>query len=214
MSKGHAGPAMYAALALKGFFPMEELETLNKPGTRLPSHTDMTKTPGVDMTTGSLGQGMSSATGMALAGKLDNKDHYVYCLLGDGEIDEGQCYEAFQFAAQQNLDNLIVFLDKNDKQLDDTTDKCLSLRDINAKLEAFGWDVHDVKDGHDVAAICEAVEASKAAKGKPSFITLHTIKGKDFPQALRIPNNPNMPVTMDNYKEACELLDKQIAELG
>ena len=215
MSKGHAGPTMYSALALKGFFPVMELETLNKPGTRLPSHTDMSKTPGVDMTTGSLGQGMSSSAGIALATKLDGKDNFVYCLIGDGEMQEGQCWEAFAFASQQKLDNYIVFLDKNVKQLDGTTDQCLSLGDTNERLKAFGWNAIEV-DGHDVVAICDAVEKAKSYKGtgKPTFITLNTLKGKDCPAALRAAVNHNMPLSMDDYKESCEVLDKQLAELA
>lgn len=214
MSKGHAGPTMYSALALKGFFPVKELETLNKPGTRLPSHTDMSKTPGVDMTTGSLGQGMSSSAGMALAAKLDGRDNYVYCLIGDGEMQEGQCWEAFAFASQQKLDNYIVFLDKNVKQLDGTTDQCLSLGDTSERLKAFGWNALEI-DGHDVVAICDAVQQAKSFKnGKPTFITLNTLKGKDCPAALRAAVNHNMPLSMDDYKESCELLDKQLAELA
>lgn len=216
LSKGHAGPTMYSALALKGFFPVEELKTLNKPGTRLPSHTDMTKTPGVDMTTGSLGQGMSSSAGMALAGKIDDKDHFVYCMIGDGEMQEGQCWEAFAFASHQKLDNYIVFLDKNVKQLDGTTDEVLSLGNVGERMTAFGWNYLEC-DGHDVVQIWETIEKAKSlnkATNKPTFITLHTCKGKGCPVALRAAVNHNMPLSMDDYKEAAVDLDKEAADLA
>lgn len=207
LSKGHAGPAMYAALALKGYFPQEELLTLNKPGTNLPSHTDHNKTPGVDMTTGSLGQGSSSAVGIALACKLKNIDNYVYCLVGDGECDEGQVWEALMFAAHNNLDRFILFVDKNGKQLDGNTEECLGLGDLKWKMESFGFDTVELPDGHDIAAICEAVERAKTIKNVPSAIILNTIKAKDVPAAQRVVNFHNMPFTMDDYLEACAFID-------
>lgn len=211
LSKGHAGPAMYAALALLGFFPEEELLTLNKPGTNLPSHTDHNKTPGVDMTTGSLGQGISSAVGIALACKLKKLDNYTYCLVGDGECDEGQVWEALMFAANYNLDKFILFVDKNARQLDGFTDECISLGDLKGKFEKFGIDTVELQDGHDVASICDAVERAKSVKGRPSAIILNTTKAKGVPAASRVVNNHNMPLTMADYEEACAFLDSQSA---
>jgi len=211
MSKGHAGPTMYAALALKGYFPMDELTTLNRPGTNLPSHTDHNKTLGVDMTTGSLGQGISSAVGIALACKLDRIDNYTYCLIGDGECQEGQVWEALAFAAQYKLNRFIVFVDKNAKQLDGPTEMCMDLGDLKMKFVDFGFNSIELLDGHDVEAICNAVEDAKKQKSKPSVIILNTIKAKDCPAAKRVPNDHNMPLNMADYEEACRMLDEQIA---
>jgi transketolase len=149
MSKGHCGPAQYAALALKGFFPMEELKTLNRVGTILPSHVDRNKTPGIDMSTGSLGQGVSAALGVALGLKIANKDNTVFSCIGDGEAQEGQVWETFQLAPQLGLDNFIVVMDNNKQQLDNFTCNICNLGDISKKLELFGWFVVDC-DGHDV----------------------------------------------------------------
>ncbi len=211
LSKGHAGPAMYAALALKGYFPEDELLTLNKPTTNLPSHTDHNKTPGVDMTTGSLGQGASSAVGIALACKLKGLDSYTYCLVGDGECNEGQVWEALMFAANYNLDKFILLVDKNAKQLDGFTDDCMSLGDLKGKIEKFGFDVIELQDGHDIAAICNAIERAKSVEHQPSAIILNTIKAKDVPAANRVPNNHNMVLSMADYEEACAYLDGQVA---
>lgn len=161
VSKGHAGPAMYAALALKGFFEVEELKTLNRLGTRLPSHTDRRRTPGVDMTTGSLGQGFSSGLGIAYACKLKGIDNYTYIILGDGELGEGQVWECALFAAAKGLSRVMVFVDANGYQLDGATDEVLPLGDVRRKFEEFGWEALDVKDGNDVEAICGAVEMAK-----------------------------------------------------
>ena len=178
LSKGHCGPALYATLALKGFFPMEELKTLNKLGTILPSHCDRNKTPGIDMTAGSLGQGVSCAAGIALGLQLDKKNNYVYAIIGDGEAQEGQVWETLSIAAQHNLDHFIVILDNNKLQLDDFTDNIDSLRDMTQKAKDFGWFAVDV-DGHDVEAINDAIEQCKAS-GKPGFINAHTVKGKGW----------------------------------
>lgn len=181
LSKGHAGPAMYAALALKGFFPMEWLDTLNQPPTNLPSHTDRTRTPGVDMTTGSLGQGASSAAGIAMAGKLRNKDYYTYLILGDGESEEGQVWEAAMFACAHKLDRLIAFVDFNEKQLDGTIEEIAGTVRFDQKFEAFGWNAIWVEEGNDVQAIWEAIDQAKASKNdKPTSIILHTVKGKGW----------------------------------
>jgi transketolase len=180
MSKGHAGPAVYAALALKGYFPLEWLETLNRPGTRLPSHCDRKLTPGIDMTTGSLGQGASAACGLALAQKMDGKGARTYLFVGDGECNEGQVWEAALFANQQRLDNLIMFVDYNHKQLDGTTEEVNDMGDMAAKFAAFGWSVQSI-DGGDVEAIEAAVMAAQAMAGKPSCIVLNTVKGAGVP---------------------------------
>ncbi len=177
MSKGHAGPAVYASLALKGFFPMDMLATLNQPGTSLPSHCDARLTPGIDMTTGSLGQGTSAAIGLALAQKMDELDSYVYLITGDGEINEGQCWEAAMFAPQYRLNNLVWFVDCNQKQLDGTTNDIMNLGDVAAKFASFGWHTQDI-DGNDIGAIQEAISIAKAETSKPSCIVLNTIKGK------------------------------------
>ncbi|MEG2042449.1 MAG: transketolase, partial [Hafnia sp.] len=152
LSKGHAGPALYSALALKGYFPREELATLNQNGTHFPSHPDRLLTRGVDATTGSLGQGVSIATGMALAHRLAGRKNRVFCILGDGELNEGQCWEAFQFIAHHNLNNLTLFIDYNKQQLDGTLDEVIKPFDLKAKFSAFGFDVVSVK-GDDIAAI-------------------------------------------------------------
>ena len=177
LSKGHSGPALYAALSLRGFFPREHCYTLNQNGTALPSHCDMRKTPGVDMTAGSLAQGFSAAVGMALAGKLDKKSYRVYTIVGDGESQEGQIWEAGMFAGNHGLDNLIAFTDNNGMQIDGTTDEINSLEPLDKKWEAFGWNVIKV-DGHDIAAIDEAIDAAEATKGRPTMVILKTVKGK------------------------------------
>lgn len=177
LSKGHAAPVLYAALARKGFFPVEELITLRKIGSHLQGHPDMKKVPGVDMSTGSLGTGFSAATGMALACQLDKKENYVYTLLGDGELQEGQVWEAAMSAAHYKLDNLIAFVDNNGLQIDGNIDDVLSPNPIDAKFAAFGWHVQ-VIDGHDFQQIAAAVAAAKAEKGKPSIIVAKTVKGK------------------------------------
>ena len=179
MSKGHAGPAMYATLGLKGFYPVEEAYTLNKPHTNFPSHTDRQKTPGVDLTTGSLGQGMSTAVGAALGNKMDGRDSHVFVFVGDGECDEGQVWEAAQFAAHYKLDHLICFVDYNKRQLDGACEDVMSHgKGIGAKFDAFGWNVIDLPDGNDVEAIYDAVQLAYDVKGKPTCIVLNTVKGK------------------------------------
>ena len=183
MSKGHAGPALYAALALKGFFPLDRLNTLNQGGTTLPSHCDRLKTPGVDMTTGSLGQGASMAVGLAKGAKMRGKDYFTYLILGDGECDEGQVWEAALSAAHLKLDNLIAFVDWNKQQLDGAVDDVLGLGDIAQKFREFGWHTQQV-DGHDIDALWRAVDQAKAAKGHPSMIVLDTIKGNGCRLAL------------------------------
>ncbi|MDD3540988.1 MAG: transketolase [Eubacteriales bacterium] len=177
MSKGHAGPALYATLALKGFFPMSWLETLNQPGTRLPSHCDRRLTPGVDMTTGSLGQGTSIAAGMALAKKLSRDDNRIFLFVGDGECNEGQVWEAAMFSAQHQLDNMVWFIDYNKKQLDGLLEDVMDILDIRQKFEDFGFDAVEI-DGHDPVAIRRAIDQVSDKNGKPGCIVLDTVKGK------------------------------------
>lgn len=196
VSKGHAGPAVYAALALRGYFPMDWLLTLNQPETRLPSHCDMNRTPGIDMTAGSLGQGISCAVGIAKGSKIRGDGATVYCIIGDGESQEGQVWEASMTAAQYKLDNFVLFLDYNRMQIDGEIKDVNDLLDPAAKWAAFGFDVQSV-DGHDVAAITAAVERAKARRdGRPSMIVLHTIKGRgvSFVEAAGFGNH-NMPIT-------------------
>ncbi len=177
LSKGHAGPAWYATLALKGFFPMEWLDTLNKLGTRLPSHANLNLTPGVDMTAGSLGQGFSCACGIALAKRLQHDNHYVYVITGEGELQEGQIWEAAMFAGNRKLDNMIVFVDANKFQIDGATSEVCNVEDICQKFASFGF-ATDRVDGHDTEAIDEAICRAKAQSGAPHCIVLDTVKGK------------------------------------
>ena len=177
LSKGHAAPALYGALAVKGFFPEDEIKNLRKPGSFLQGHPDMKGVPGVDMSTGSLGQGVSCAVGMALAGKVTGKDYRGYAVLGDGEIQEGQVWEAAMFAAHKKLDNLTVFIDNNNLQIDGTMDEVNSPYPIPEKFEAFGWHTVEI-DGHDFDQIEKAVEEAKSVKDKPTAVIIHTVKGK------------------------------------
>ncbi len=177
LSKGHAAPALYATLAELGVFPVEELLTLRKVGSRLQGHPDMRKLPGIEASTGSLGQGLSIANGMALAAKLDRKLYNVYVMLGDGEIEEGQVWEAAMFASHYKLDNLIAFLDRNRLQIDGETEQVMSIEPIADKWKAFGWEVREI-NGHDFKEIVDAVDWAKEVKGKPVMIVAHTVKGK------------------------------------
>ena len=177
LSKGHTAPGLYAALAQRGFFPEEDLLTLRKAGSYLQGHPNMNSVPGVDMSTGSLGQGISTACGMALAAKVKGKDYRVYTLLGDGEIQEGQVWEACMFASHYKLDNLCVIIDNNGLQIDGDVAKVMSPYPIVDKLEAFGFYTQAI-DGHDMEAIENALNAAKAVKGQPSAIVMKTVKGK------------------------------------
>ncbi len=181
LSKGHCGPGLYAALALRGYFPEDDLKTLNSDGTHFPSHCDMRKTPGIDMTTGSLGQGASAAAGLALADKLAGRRFTTYLILGDGELGEGQVWEMALFARQQRLDNLIAFVDANGQQLDGDVKDILDMGDIAAKFASFGWNAATVADGNDVASIRAAIDAALADRtGVPSAVILKTVKGKGW----------------------------------
>lgn len=210
LSKGHGGPAVYATLALKGFIPMEELHTLNRPNTHLPSHCDMKLTNGIDMSTGSLGQGFSAATGMAVAAKMDKKDLYIYAIVGDGESQEGQIWEAAMLAGSRKLDNFIAFTDYNKMQLDGFIEDVNGLYPLDKKWEAFGWHVQTV-DGHDVNAIAHAIDNAKKIKGKPSMIILDTIKGKGGFFCENMVASHNMNMDEETWKKAVELVDKEEA---
>lgn len=177
LSKGHAAPVLYAALAEKGFFPKEELSGLRHTGHMLQGHPDMKHIPGVDMSTGSLGQGLSAANGMALAGKLDKKDYRVYVLMGDGEMGEGQIWEAAMAAAHYKLDNVTAILDNNGLQIDGPTEQVMSTSPLSDKWKAFGWHVIEV-DGHDIESLLAAFEEAKATQGKPTLLLAKTVKGK------------------------------------
>ena len=177
LSKGHAGPVAYATFGLMGYYPMEEAYTLNHPHTKFPSHTDRKLTPGVDLTTGSLGQGVSTAAGMALAAKYQGKDCRVYTLLGDGEIEEGECWEAFMFANHYKLDNLCIMIDVNGLQIDGATKDVMPSEPLDQKFAAFNWNVIHV-NGHDYDALIAAFEAAAACKGKPTVLIAKTTKGK------------------------------------
>ena len=208
MSKGHAGPAVYAVLADKGYFDVCELDTLNKPETNLPSHCDMLKTRGIDMTAGSLGQGISCAVGMAKASKIMKDSAYIYCMVGDGESQEGEVWEAAMCASQFKLNNLITFTDNNKLQIDGATNEIMSIAPLDKKWEAFGWNVINVVDGHDVSEIDEAVEKAKKSTDKPTMIILNTVKGKgvSFVEAMGVKNH-NMPVTEEQRLQALKELE-------
>lgn len=202
-SKGHAGPGIYAALAVSGFFPYEQLFTLNRPKTSLPSHCDRLKTPGIDMTTGSLGQGASEACGLALADKLLGRDSKTYLILGDGELDEGQCWEAAMFAAGKGLDNMVWLIDWNKKQLDGWTEDILKNFDFEEKFRAFGFDACTI-NGNDVKAVYDAVTAP--GNGKPKAIVLDTVKGRGVKEIEETMSNHAMTVD-------AEVFDRWIAEI-
>ena len=212
MSKGHAGPAVYATLALKNFFPLDWLKTLNQHDTRLPSHVDRKLTPGVDMTCGSLGQGTSAACGMALGTKLDHSDRRVYLFTGDGELDEGQCWEAALFAGHHKLDNLVWFVDYNRKQLDGYTERVLDLGDLSTKFKAFGFNTIEI-NGHDVKAIDAALDLARTTKGKPTCIVMNTIKGKGLPSIEDVELNHHITLSMEDAEYAVKLLEQEIVQI-
>lgn len=207
-SKGHAGPCVYATLALKGFFPYEELQTLNQNGTNLPGHCDRNKVPGVDVTTGSLGQGLSIACGLALGAKLSRTDQRVFCVLGDGELDEGQNWEAALFAAHQHLGNLTAILDWNKMQIDGSNNEVLSLGDIGAKFTAFGWEVARV-EGRDIPGIHSKIEESGKNREVPFLIILDTVKGAGVPCIEAIENNHCIGFPKKLGEKALAELDEQ-----
>ncbi|MEA4848495.1 MAG: transketolase [Clostridiaceae bacterium] len=212
LSKGHCSPALYAILAEKGFFPKEDLLTFRKADSYLEGHPSMRCVPGVDMSTGSLGQGISAAVGMAMAGKMDKKDYRVYALLGDGELQEGEVWEAFMAAAHYKLDNLTAFLDHNGLQIDGKITEVMSPEPVADKFKAFGWNVLRT-EGHDIEKIIAAIRQAGEYKGKPTVIIAETIKGKGVSymedQAGWHGSAPNK----EQRDQAMAELDKALAEL-
>lgn len=210
VSKGHAGPAVYATLALKGFFPMEMLSTLNQGGTNLPSHCDMLKTPGIDFTAGSLGQGFSAAMGIALGNRVKGVDATVYTIIGDGESQEGQIWEAAEFAGAQRLDKVIAFEDLNGQQLDGYTKDIIpeEAESVRKRWESFGWDT-TVVDGHDVEALDNAIERAKKTEGKPHMIVMITQKSHGYVFGEGVKANHSMPVKPEQAEEAIRVLEER-----
>lgn len=212
LSKGHTAPGLYAALALRGYFPVEDLLTLRHTGSYLQGHPDMKNIPGVDMSSGSLGQGLSAACGMALAGKLHKKDYRVYALCGDGEIQEGQIWEAAMFAGFRELDNLCVIVDNNNLQIDGAIDEVCSPYPIDKKFEAFHFHAINI-NGNDFDEIKAAFDEAKAAKGMPTVIIAHTVKGKDvsFMENVadwhgKAPNDAEYEIAMEDLRKVGEAL--------
>lgn len=177
LSKGHCSPALYSVLAQRGFFEEKELKTFRNIESKFQGHPDMNKVPGVDMTSGSLGQGLSVANGMALASKLDKKNSRIYCMLGDGEVQEGQVWEAAMTSCHYKLDNLCVILDNNNLQIDGKVNEVMSIYPIDEKFKSFGFEVINI-DGHNISEIIDAFEKAKEVKGKPTAIIAKTVKGK------------------------------------
>ncbi|MCI8383337.1 MAG: transketolase [Clostridia bacterium] len=208
LSKGHCSPALYSCLANRGYFPIEDLKTFRNINSYLQGHPDKNKVPGVDMTTGSLGQGLSVANGMAIAGKMNNQKYRIYCILGDGEIEEGQIWEACMASNKYKLDNLCVILDNNNLQIDGTIEEVMSSYPIDEKFKSFGFEVIKI-DGHDIEEIIKAFEVAKNVKGKPTCVIAKTIKGKgiDFMenQATWHGKAPND----EQYRQAMEGLNER-----
>ena len=214
LSKGHTAPGLYSVLANKEYFPIEDLKTLRKLGSYLQGHPCMQETPGVDMSSGSLGQGISVAVGMALAGKMDNKDYRVYTLLGDGEIQEGQVWEAAMFAGARKLDNLVVIVDNNGLQIDGKVEDVCSVYPIDKKFEAFNFKTINI-DGHNFDEIRKALAEAKETKGMPTAIVMHTIKGKDVSFMEnnagwhgKAPNDEEYATAMADLDKISEQLEK------
>lgn len=213
LSKGHCCPSLYAVLAMKGFFPIEELPKLRKVGAMLQGHPDMKSTPGIDMSSGSLGQGISAACGMALAGKIDNEAYRVYTLLGDGECEEGQVWEALMFASHNKLDNLTVIIDCNGLQIDGSVEEVGGLEPLDKKLEAFGFEVFKM-DGHDFEDIERAVTAARNVTGKPSAIIAKTVKGKGVSYMENQVNWHGAAPNAEQYEVGRNELLAQLSDLG
>lgn len=212
LSKGHAAPALYAVLALKGYFPFDELKTLRKSDARLQGHPSMRMLPGLDMSTGSLGQGISAAAGMALAGKLDHKDYKVYAILGDGECEEGQVWEAAMFAAHKKLDNLVAFVDFNNLQIDGTLDEVNAPTPLPEKFTAFGWDVMEI-DGNNIPEILEALDRV-TANGKPTAIIAKTVKGRGVSYMENVCGWHGKAPNKEEYDIAMAELNDELGRLG
>ncbi len=210
LSKGHVCPIQYAALATLGYFPLDVLHTLRKEGSILQGHPDMKKCPGIDISTGSLGQGLACGVGMALCAKLDEKDYRVFVVVGDGEAQEGEIWEAAQTANKYKLDNLIVFVDNNNLQLDGTCDEVMPNIDLGKKFEAFGFENYEI-DGHDMQQIVDTLDKIRASKnGKPKCIFAHTIKGKGVSYMENECGWHGVAPNEQEYKQAMEELDAQM----
>ena len=207
LSKGHCSPALYAALAYRGFFNIEELKTFRNINSNLQGHPDKKNVPGVDMSTGSLGQGLSIANGMALAGKIDKKDYRVYCILGDGEIEEGQIWEAAMTANKYKLDNLCVIVDNNNLQIDGTIEEVMSSYPIDQKFRSFGFEIIKI-DGHDINEILNAFEVAKNIKNRPTCIIAKTIKGKGVSFMENKAEWHDKSPNEEQYNKAMEELNK------
>ena len=203
LSKGHCSPALYASLAERGFFDKKELKTFRKLGSKLQGHPDMNKVPGVDMTSGSLGQGLSVANGMAISAKMDNKNYRVYCILGDGEIEEGQIWEAAMTSSKYKLDNLCVIVDNNNLQIDGTIEEVMSSYPIDKKFKSFGFNVIII-DGHNFEEILGAFEQAKNTKERPTCIIAKTIKGKGIPYMENIVDWHGKAPNEEEYNKAIE----------
>ena len=212
MSKGHAGPALYSTLCLRGFFSKDKLLELNQGGGSLPSHCDMHKTPGIDMTTGSLGQGMSTAIGVALGSRMSGLQSYTYLILGDGECNEGQVWEGAMFASYNKLGGLIAFIDWNKQQLDGFTKDILDMGDFGEKFKSFGWHTQAV-DGHDPGKIKTAIVEAKNIKDKPSAIILDTVKGRGCNFAEGVAGNHHMNFTKDQIEKAIEIASQRLEDV-
>ncbi len=213
MSKGHAGPVLYVALAYQGFFPKEELKTINENGTNLPSHCDRLLTTGIDMTAGSLGQGLSCACGFAMSGRLRKQDHDVYCIVGDGESDEGMIWEAAMFAGHNKLDNLVGITDYNKLQIDGRTDEVVTLEPLADKWRSFNWEVMEM-DGHDWDDIYETIKAAREFEGKPVMIIAHTTKARGCMVVQDRPESHNIKVpTGEEFEKYMCALEHQDYEL-
>ena len=212
LSKGHVCPAQYAALAMKGVIPVAVLDTLRKEGSILQGHPDMKKCPGIDISTGSLGQGLACGVGMAIAGKMNEKGYHVYVALGDGECNEGEIWEACQTAYKYQLDNLIVFVDYNNLQLDGTCDEIMPPVDLAAKFRAFGFDVYEI-DGNDMAQMVAALDLAKTVKnGKPKCVFGHTVKGNGVSYMENQCGWHGVAPNDGEYKQAMEELDRQYVQ--
>ncbi len=212
LTKGHCAPALYGALAERGFIPREDINTLRRADSYLQGHPDMKNIPGVDMSTGSLGQGICAANGMALAAKLDGKDYRVYTILGDGECEEGQVWEAAMFAAHYKLDNLVAFLDFNGLQIDGDITKVMNPTPFDKKFEAFGWNVITI-DAHDIDEIKSALNKAKDCKGMPTLILAKSVKGKGVSYMENNPAWHGAAPNDEQYETAANELDAKIAEL-
>lgn len=212
LSKGHCCPSLYATLALKGFFSFDELKTLRHVGAMLQGHPDMKGTPGIDMSSGSLGQGVSAACGMAIAGKFDKKDYRVYTLLGDGECEEGQVWEAAMFAAHHKLDNMCFIIDCNGLQIDGAVEDIGGIEPLDEKFESFGFNVIKI-DGHDFDQIEDAFNNAKSASGKPTVIIASTVKGKGVSFMENQVGWHGTAPNEEQYKTATAELEKQLKEL-